>query len=72
LCNSFFRCPPITLSVMSANKEIHAVDFNARVIPSVAYNHPEVAWMGTDRKSNHMRTSMAQVLDITGLQPGSA
>jgi pyruvate/2-oxoglutarate dehydrogenase complex dihydrolipoamide dehydrogenase (E3) component len=57
---------------MSANKEIHAVDFNARVIPSVAYNHPEVAWMGTDRKSNHMRTSMAQVLNITGLQPGSA
>jgi dihydrolipoamide dehydrogenase len=34
---------------MPANKEIDAVDFNARVIPSVAYTDPEVAWVGLTR-----------------------
>jgi dihydrolipoamide dehydrogenase len=28
------------------NKELAAAAFNARVIPSVAYTDPEVAWMG--------------------------
>jgi dihydrolipoamide dehydrogenase len=31
---------------LQGNKELAAVAFNARVIPSVAYTDPEVAWVG--------------------------
>jgi dihydrolipoamide dehydrogenase len=31
---------------LQANKELAAAAFNARVIPSVAYTDPEVAWVG--------------------------
>jgi dihydrolipoamide dehydrogenase len=31
---------------LQGNKELAAAAFNARVIPSVAYNDPEVAWVG--------------------------
>ncbi len=32
--------------VPKGNKELAAAAFNARVIPSVAYTDPEVAWVG--------------------------
>jgi hypothetical protein len=31
---------------LQGNKELAAAAFNARVIPSVAYTDPEVAWVG--------------------------
>ena len=31
---------------LPANKELASAAFNARVIPSVAYTDPEVAWVG--------------------------
>ena len=31
---------------LQGNKELAASAFNARVIPSVAYTDPEVAWVG--------------------------
>ena len=37
---------------IQGNKELAASAFNARVIPSVAYTDPEVAWGGPDRRSS--------------------
>jgi pyruvate/2-oxoglutarate dehydrogenase complex dihydrolipoamide dehydrogenase (E3) component len=34
---------------LQGNKELAAATFNARVIPSVAYTDPEVAWVGLTR-----------------------
>jgi dihydrolipoamide dehydrogenase len=31
---------------LQGNKELASAAFNARVIPSVAYTDPEVAWVG--------------------------
>jgi dihydrolipoamide dehydrogenase len=38
--------PSLILSELQGNKELAAAAFNARVIPSVAYTDPEVAWVG--------------------------
>jgi dihydrolipoamide dehydrogenase len=35
------------------NKELAAAAFNARVIPSVAYTDPEVAWVGLTEAHGH-------------------
>ena len=35
---------------LQGNKELAAAAFNARVIPSVAYTDPEVAWVGWPRR----------------------
>jgi pyruvate/2-oxoglutarate dehydrogenase complex dihydrolipoamide dehydrogenase (E3) component len=36
---------------LQGNKELAAATFNARVIPSVAYTDPEVAWVGLTEDS---------------------
>jgi len=36
---------------LQGNKELAAAAFNARVIPSVAYTDPEVAWVGLTEDS---------------------
>ena len=35
---------------LQGNKELASAAFNARVIPSVAYTDPEVAWVGLTRR----------------------
>ena len=37
---------PVRVSLLQGNKELASAAFNARVIPSVAYTDPEVAWVG--------------------------
>ncbi len=40
---------------LQGNKELAAAAFNARVIPSVAYTDPEVAWVGLTEDSGLAR-----------------
>jgi dihydrolipoamide dehydrogenase len=53
---------------LQGNKELAASAFNARVIPSVAYTDPEVAWVGLTEEQ-----AKAQGVQVTkGLFPWSA
>ena len=53
---------------LQSNKELAAAAFNARVIPSVAYTDPKVAWVGLTEDQ-----AKAQGINVTrGLFPWNA
>ena len=59
---------PVRVSLLQGNKELASAAFNARVIPSVAYTDPEVAWVGLTEEQ-----AKAQGIKVKkGLFPWSA
>jgi dihydrolipoamide dehydrogenase len=55
---------PVRVSLLQGNKELASAAFNARVIPSVAYTDPEVAWVGLTEDQ-----AKAQGIKVKGLFP---
>jgi dihydrolipoamide dehydrogenase len=51
---------PVRVSLLQGNKELASAAFNARVIPSVAYTDPEVAWVGLTEDQAKRRASRSR------------
>lgn len=55
---------------LQGNKELASAAFNARVIPSVAYTDPEVAWVGlTEDQAKAQGIKVKKACSLDGLRP---